>query len=227
MVARSPSKSPIPTHNNSDENGTTARPVVDRRQLLTKATSWMKFSWRKSKDSLMDDISEDENDIDRSHLSQDENDSKLPKHVHFSENDGGDDHEEGVDEEVALVITEIPANPDDAISEEDAKTIWYHDFDFKRFEKDRVLCSMDYTNSRKLNKAYVEDEHSVRGIEHLCDASLQRRQFFERKDLIKALKAEEARQKEVGTPREAEKEHAPKHWRMPEYNKVKCDDLRP
>lgn len=155
----------------------------------------------------MDGVSDNDDDgsndrLDRgsqlSNGSQDEKD--IPeKHVHFSEGDDngdGGDHENYDDE--AVIMTEIPANSDHVISEEDARKIWYHDFDFTRFEKDRVLTSMDYTNSRKLNKAFVEDEHSVRGIEHLCDASLQRRQIGERKDLYKALKAEEERQKEAG-----------------------------
>ncbi|KAL3928737.1 MAG: hypothetical protein SGARI_004947, partial [Bacillariaceae sp.] len=174
---------------------------MNRRQLLVKVGSWMKYSWRKSKESLMDGVSEDGDDevsnkLDHSQLS-DEKDDLPKKHVHFCENDndddGSDDHEDG-----ELIVTEISSISDHAISEEDARRIWYHDFDFKRFEKDRVLTSMDYSNSRKLNKTFVEDEHSVRGIEHLCDASLQRRQQGERKDLYKALKAEEDRQKETG-----------------------------
>jgi hypothetical protein len=137
----------------------------------------------------LEGIDEDENDDANQH----EIDPKPPKHVHFNEKEDGNDREAA-----SLIITEIPANPDHAILEEDAKKIWYSDFDYKRFEKDRILTSLDYSNARMLNRTFVEDEHSVRGLEHLYDGSLQRRQIGERKDLYKALKAEEARQKEAG-----------------------------
>jgi hypothetical protein len=77
--------------------------------------------------------------------------------------------------------------------------LWKQDYDYKRFEKDRVLTSFDYMNARRLGKNFVEDFHSVRGIEAVCDESLLRRQTGERKDLYKALTEEEARQKEEGS----------------------------
>lgn len=46
------------------------------------------------------------------------------------------------------------------------------------------------------SSSFDENEHSIRGIEHLCDKSLGQRLAVERKDLYRALAAEEARQKE-------------------------------
>lgn len=168
----------------------------------------MKYSWRKSNDSLMDGL--DNTDVNEDdHVSQDtpdEVDTNVPKHVHFGE------------EEDSIEVVEIinakkksdngvddDENDNPPITEEEAKQIWYQEYDFRRFEKDRVLTSMDYANARKANKPFVEDEHSIRGIEHFCDPSLYRRQTGERRDLYKALQAEEERQKIEGTFPDLEK----------------------
>jgi hypothetical protein len=155
----------------------------------------MKHSWRKSKEGLMDDMDDDDDDDNVDDKSENEESPKAPKHVHFSLKD-----EQG--QEDAEVVTEIindDENDASPFTEEEAVDMWYQNFDFQRFEKDRLLTTRDYTNARRLNKAFVEEEHSVRGIEHLCDYNLHRRQTDERNNLYKAVKAEEARQKEEGS----------------------------
>ncbi|KAG7341993.1 hypothetical protein IV203_007085 [Nitzschia inconspicua] len=194
MVARSPNSSlMLPS---SDNNGV-QQPSGSRRQLLGKLGSWVKYSWRKSTDSLMDSICEDGDIFGNGLNGTEEELTKIPKHVHFTYNEDGDNH----DDPTSVVTEIINDGEEDAFSfsEEDAKQIWYQNFDFQRFEKDRRLTSMDYTNARRSNKTFVEDSHSVRGLEHLCDESLHKRQAGERKDLYKAVKAEEAKQKEEGT----------------------------
>jgi hypothetical protein len=72
-------------------------------------------------------------------------------------------------------------------------------YDFTSFEKDRVLTAMEYTNSRRIGAHHFDEKnHSTRGIEHIYDPKLRRRQIGERRDLTKALKAETERQKQAG-----------------------------
>lgn len=157
----------------------------------------------------MDGLDGDDNDgdngidNDRSFTPEAESRKPLPKHVHFTLDDTDGDH----DDDFIPLVTEIINDDGDVendtpptyITEEEAMDSWYQSFDFQRFEKDRILTTMGYANARRQCKAFVEDEHSLRGIEHLCDDSLYLRQSGERKDLYKAVKAEEAKQKEEGT----------------------------
>mmetsp|Transcript_7719 Transcript_7719/g.13606 ORF Transcript_7719/g.13606 Transcript_7719/m.13606 type:complete len:243 (+) Transcript_7719:300-1028(+) len=167
----------------SGEDG--IRPVVNRRQLLVKVGSWVKYSWRKSKESLLS-LDDDNEDRPTSPTP-----AKIPKTVKFEDDEA--------------LVTEIPTSNGDndywcgALSEEEIKLIWYQDYDYKRFEKDRVLTSMDYSNARKVGKTFVEDSHSVRGIEYMCDENLQRQQSGERRGLHKALWREELKQKDDGS----------------------------
>jgi hypothetical protein len=157
----------------------------------------MKYSWRKSKDSLMDGIDEDddsqgENDEQNRTGEEEEAAPKISKLVHFSlDNDNDIDHDDG------QVVTDVTNDDDNndtpPFTEEEAKDIWYQSVDFQRFEKDRVLTTLSYTIARRSYRAFVEDEHSLRGIEHLCDES------DEIKELYKGIKTEEARQKEEGS----------------------------
>jgi hypothetical protein len=72
--------------------------------------------------------------------------------------------------------------------------------DYTRFEKDRFLTSYGFISSKRIGGTNFDDhEHTVRGLEILCDSRLGRRQLGEKKDLLKALKAEEERQKKEGT----------------------------
>ena len=68
--------------------------------------------------------------------------------------------------------------------------------DYTRFEKDRVLTSFGYISKRRAGSSFDDnDEHTSRGLEALCDPRLARRQFIEKKEILKAVKAEESRQK--------------------------------
>lgn len=66
-----------------------------------------------------------------------------------------------------------------------------------RFQKDRVLTSLDY-NSSSTKSNFNETEHSIRGLEIFVNKKMPRRLSLEKKDLLSALKAEEASQKEDG-----------------------------
>jgi hypothetical protein len=158
----------------------------------------MKYSWRKSKESMMDGIDEDDDcqgDEDGQNGTEDAA-PKVSKHVHFSVND--ENYGENDSGPVVIEIMNDDENDTPPFTEKEAMDIWYQSFDFQRFEKDRVLTTMSYTIARRLYKNFVEDEHSLRGIEHLCDGPLQKRQAAERRDLYKSIKAEESRQKEDG-----------------------------
>jgi hypothetical protein len=169
---------------------------------LGRVGSWMKHSWRKSKESLMDGIDEDDDDDCQVENhgqdgTEEEEAPKVSKHVHFSLNDDSDtDFDSG-----QVVLESMNEDENDTIpfTDQESKDIWYQSLDFQRFEKDRVLTAMSYTIARRLYKPFVEDAHSLRGIEHLCDESLQKRQVDERKKLYKSIQVEEVRQKGDGS----------------------------
>jgi hypothetical protein len=72
--------------------------------------------------------------------------------------------------------------------------------DYSRFEKDRVLTSFGYISSRRWGGGlFDETKYSTRGLENLCDSRLGRRQIGEKKDLTKAIRTEEERQKQEGS----------------------------
>eukprot|EP00980_Cylindrotheca_fusiformis_P012011 scaffold2844_cov123-Cylindrotheca_fusiformis.AAC.4 len=83
------------------------------------------------------------------------------------------------------------------LSEDECRQIWYQEDDYTRFEKDRILTSFIHRSSLKKDKL-SEDDHSIRGLEPIVDDRLSKRQTGERKDLLKAMKSEEAHQKKAG-----------------------------
>mmetsp|Transcript_35428 Transcript_35428/g.55162 ORF Transcript_35428/g.55162 Transcript_35428/m.55162 type:complete len:181 (+) Transcript_35428:47-589(+) len=97
------------------------------------------------------------------------------------------------------MVTEIPVE-DSPVSREEITRCWYGDDDYKRFEKDRVLTSLGYMARQRIGGiSFDHNMHTIRGIENMCDGYLSRRQVGEKKDLMKAMHAEEARQKADGT----------------------------
>lgn len=103
------------------------REGMNRRELLVRAGSWMKFSWRRSRESLTDtddygskrrhrrhSIDDDDEDDD----DDDENDlcCSVKKNVHFNTEEGNEE----------LVITLMPiADEDSIIYEDDIKIRWF------------------------------------------------------------------------------------------------------
>jgi hypothetical protein len=88
------------------------------------------------------------------------------------------------------------------------------DYDYARFDKDRMLTSFGHIAALQQHQHHYrrigsprsnhccspdEEEHSIRGIEHLCDQGLGGMHVEERKDLYRAVAAEEARQREDRT----------------------------
>ena len=68
------------------------------------------------------------------------------------------------------------------------------------FEKDRILTAFSFLASRRRGgSVFDENEYTVRGLENLIDSTLGKRQVWEKKDLFKAMKAEEERQKREGS----------------------------
>ena len=64
---------------------------------------------------------------------------------------------------------------------------------------------MGYISAKKMGgnqlggSLFDENHHSIRGLEYVFDEKLARRQIGEKKDLNKAMNAEEARQKQEGS----------------------------
>jgi hypothetical protein len=67
-----------------------------------------------------------------------------------------------------------------------------------RFEKDRVLTCFDYRSTMNQPKVnfHENDENTMRGLENVYTDRVRRRLSGEKKDLMSALKAEEAWQKQ-------------------------------
>jgi hypothetical protein len=108
-------------------------PIGNRRQLLVRVGSWMKYSWRRSQQSLNSNDDDDflhakqrtntnDNNNNNSNSNNfccnedndDENDNsmediKIPKHVQFDED---------------LLVTEIPTT-EEPLSKEEEKEIWF------------------------------------------------------------------------------------------------------
>lgn len=154
----------------------------NRRQLLAAAGLW-RWSWRNSKKKLEEIESRDETSS-TNHSEEDEDKKGVvtaptnPKRsVRFRES-----------------TSLIPVTLDDS---EDVPR-WYQDHDYMRFQKDRVLTSLDYNSSSTKSNFNNETEHSIRGLEIFVNKKMPRRLSLEKKDLLSALKAEEASQKEDG-----------------------------
>jgi hypothetical protein len=124
---------------------------------------------------------------------------KVPKNVKFEDDD--------------FLVTVMPTMPmetleardtveieDDQIKSEGPSTslLWFDDHDYKRFEKDRVLSVLGYEASKRGATTFDQTHHTIRGLEASADQNWRRRQEGEKKDLYRAIKLEEKRQKDDG-----------------------------
>lgn len=78
------------------------------------------------------------------------------------------------------------------------------DHDYRRFEKDRVLTVLGYQASKRLANgsssavSFDQSKNTTRGLESLTEKQWKNRQEGEKKDLYRAIKLEQVRQKDEG-----------------------------
>ena len=191
-----------------------------RRQLL-RVGSWMKQSWRsmsstRSLASLSSATSfnnghNNPSRGDGGHEGDNEKNEtivKVPKNVTFEKDEylvstipsfspqrttpKGSERTEGEGERKH----DVPADSTDSTQTE----LWFDDHDYKMFEKDRVLSILGYEAMKRGSTAFDASSrhHDVRGLEASIDANYKKRQEGEKKDLYRAMKLEEKRQKDDG-----------------------------
>lgn len=152
--------------------------IIDRRQLLVRAGSFMRHSWRKSKDKLFgqNEDSVNENSIIRR--------SGRRRGGNLSVCFGDE-----------LNVTYFANN--DFLSDEDIENIWYQSVDYNRFKKDTILNSLNYVNARRASKPFDDAKNCVWGIEDMCvlNPTLRRRYASEKKLVFKVIREEQDRQK--------------------------------
>lgn len=68
-----------------------------------------------------------------------------------------------------------------------------------------MLTSFGFITAKRGGMSFDHDEKCIRGLETLTDSKLNRREFCEKKELRKAIKAEEKRQKAEKTFPDMEK----------------------
>jgi len=181
-----------------------SNPNTNRRaglaSLVTKG-SW-RLSWRSSKKNVSSCNSP--GDHRDEFQCRELKEVKERKHVNFAD----DKHlveeiffESGVDQiqslwyQVSVAFASIPAS---SFVPSLHVNLFQAD-DYGRFQKDRVLTSFGYLSSRRIGADYDDDEHSVRGLELLCDSRLGKKLTIEKKELARLIREEEARQKREGT----------------------------
>jgi len=152
--------------------------MVNRRLLLVKAGSFMKTSWRKSKEFLID-ISEDDGD-DNSNLRQCGKRKKRNLSVRFSD-----------------ILHEDPSDSNGPMSTDEIENRWYQSGDYSRFKKDMILNSLNYINAKRASKPFDETINCIRGIEDMCILSRMtlKRYASEKKQVDKAIREEQVRQR--------------------------------
>jgi len=170
--------------------------IVNRRQLLVRAGSFMKLSMRKSRGLLIDDNEDDDKEnSDNSNLRQRGGRKKRNLSVRFSDN---------------LHIK--PSNRDGPMSDEEIENRWYQSCDYSRFKKDQILSSLNYINAKRASKPVDETVNCIRGIEDMCitNPAIRRRYIAERKYVFKVIREEQARQK--------------KEWQQQQQNQTENSD---
>jgi len=162
--------------------------IINRRQLLVKVGSFMKNSWRRSREKIMTDLNDDEDDNDIRGRGR-------SKHNLFVQFDCNNDSPSNIDndDEQQHKISEYD-NKDGKIEDR-----WYQSDDYCQFKKDMLLSSLNYMNARRASKTFDENKYSIRGIEHMCysDPNYRRRQTSERKYAYKVIRDEQNRQKQI------------------------------
>lgn len=144
--------------------------IINRRQLLVKAGSFMKISWRKSREKLSDD---------------DDGNRKCRRRqrgnlcVRFSDD-----------------LCEVPSNLNEPMSDEEIENRWYQSSDYTRFKKDTILTSLNYINARRASKPFDETINCIWGIENMCILpAVCKRYIAEKKYVYKVIREEQTRQK--------------------------------
>jgi len=170
--------------------------IINRRQLLVKAGSFMKISWRKSREKLIDKNEDDEDDNDNNNRQQSEGRQKRNLSVQFSDD-----------------LRVAPSNHDAPLSDEEIENRWYQSFDYCRFKKDTILNSLNYINARRASKPFDETRNCTRGIEDMCilDPTVRKRYTAEMKHVYKVIREEQARQKKEWEQKKKNEEHQQKH----------------
>jgi len=151
--------------------------IVNRRQLLVRAGSLMKMSWRKSKEELID--FDEDNDNSSSSLRK-KRSQKRNLSVRFNN------------------YLDIVANDrKEPMSEEEITNRWYQSGDYNRFKKDTILTSLNYINARRASKPFDERINCIWGIEEMCYLTpiIPKRNIAEKKHVFKVIREEQARQK--------------------------------
>lgn len=152
--------------------------MINRRMLLVKAGSFMKISWRKSREFIIDK-SEDDGE-DSNNLRQCGKRKKRNLSVRFSD-----------------ILHEVPSNNNGPMSNDEIENRWYQSGDYSRFKKDTILNSLNYINAKRASKPFDETINCIRGIEEMCILSKMtlKRYASERKHVYKAIREEQARQR--------------------------------
>lgn len=173
----------------------------DRRRrllLVTKLGSFMKTSWRRSREILTAD-DDDEDGKGQNGEGGCLNKKRSALSVRF-------------DDEVLVFPSrgsndEEDESPTPSANDDDDER-WYGKDDYIRFKKDVILSSLNCVNAKRRNKSrfFDDDEFetkgwSVRGIENACemDASATKRRETDKKCLHKAIRDEQVRQKRTGS----------------------------
>lgn len=155
--------------------------IVNRRQLLVRAGSFMKMSWRKSKEELIDFDEDEDNDNSASNLRKNRRKQKRNLSVRFND-------------ELDIVVANDREEP---ISDEEIEIRWYQSGDYSRFKKDTILTSLNYINARRASKPFDERSNCIWGIEEMCylTNTIPKRNIAEKKHVFKVIREEQARQK--------------------------------
>eukprot|EP00535_Pseudo-nitzschia_heimii_P006209 CAMPEP_0197187636 /NCGR_PEP_ID=MMETSP1423-20130617/16241_1 /TAXON_ID=476441 /ORGANISM="Pseudo-nitzschia heimii, Strain UNC1101" /LENGTH=245 /DNA_ID=CAMNT_0042639269 /DNA_START=83 /DNA_END=820 /DNA_ORIENTATION=- len=151
--------------------------IVNRRQLLVKAGSFMKLSWRKSREKLFE---------------QNEDNGSCSSNVRRGRRKVKNLSVRFCDE---ALVTHV--KNDEALSDEDIENMWYQNHDYCRFKKDTILNSLNYVNARRASKPFDDTVMCIWGIEEMCtlNPTLRRRYAAEKKHVYKVIREEQSRQK--------------------------------
>lgn len=163
--------------------------IVNRRQLLVRAGSFMKMSWRKSKEELIDNNNDEGSE--NSCLRKSRKSNKRNLSVRFSED---------------LNLT----SKTDELSDEEIENRWYQSTDYNRFKKDTILTSMNYVNAKRASKFFNETESCIWGIEEMCylNPMVPRRNLAEKRKVFRVIREEQARQRKEMEQRQQNGEDA-------------------
>lgn len=173
--------SAIPDNPNDDDRR--------RRLLLGKLGSFMKTSWRRSREILTTD-----EDGDDGRKKKDRGSLNDPKRSALSVR---------FQDEVSVIESAPSTAEADEITDSDEER-WYGSDDYIRFKKDVILSSLNYVNAKRASKPFNERQYSTRGIEHVCEVdnannNSRKRREAERKHLHRAIRDEQNRQKRTGS----------------------------